>query len=365
MFGLGLGNVKNYGIKSIGTAAGKGVLEGVTGRKNPTWGSVLGIDTSRILQNPAKVVNEVVRDVISGKKSIADIPSMMFGSFDTVQHRLNSLSNPDNWVDLLTGKNTKLTTSNPYVASARPTTDPGVQRLRNKPAVTRSDVEEFRQIVSQSRGYARPTHFEMEIMPPSQIISQFLPHMKRINWNCSTTDLPPTTLGFFEKRTGMQLTSIASTTNQMGEINANFMVSMDMIERNVMESWQLFIADRYSNTLNYKKNYETVGKITVMSPDSKLHGPVCVVYLTGLYPKAVSPIVLNYNAGNQIMEMQVTFGFDEHIYTFPQFTGQFDSDAGDLTSIISSDPWFQQNIGKNLPRVDRIEDLELDFGDFF
>ena len=113
MFGLGLGNVKNYGIKSIGTAAGKGVLEGVTGRKNPTWGSVLGIDTSRILQNPAKVVNEVVRDVISGKKSIADIPSMMFGSFDTVQHRLNSLSNPDNWVDLLTGKNTKLTTSNP------------------------------------------------------------------------------------------------------------------------------------------------------------------------------------------------------------------------------------------------------------
>jgi hypothetical protein len=302
------------------------------------------------LINPTAAISSVVRDVVSGRKNIADMPSALLGrtGITGMLNRLDNLSNPENWLDMLTGRKSPLGIGgdNPYVASAQQMSDPGVQAFMNRPTRGFSDVEEFIQIVSQAKGYARPTHFELEIMPPAAISGDFSSDMKRINWNCSVVDLPATTLATFERRQGMDLSSIASNSTQYGELNATFMVSEDLIERNMMEQWAVYAADRFNNTLNYKVNYETVGKIRMISPDSNSPGEsIADIYFQGLYVKNVGQMTMSYSAGNQILELPVVFGYDQYEYVFNHTSGgEGISDLGSMYSKVMSDPWVKQNI---------------------
>ena len=176
-------------------------------------------------------------------------------------------------------------------------------------------------------GFARPSRFEVLVLPPSKlkigsssngktkledaftdIFNQMTtpPMMKNISMKCKSITMPgrnldtePDTNLYGPPRQNVSGFSFA-------EINASFYLSNDLQERRYFEGWQELSFNRSSWDMGYYNDY--VGSLEIYQLDLEDRRRMGVK-LFDVFPKTISGMSYDYGTTNQISTVDIGFSY--------------------------------------------------------
>jgi len=168
-----------------------------------------------------------------------------------------------------------------------------------------STLKEF---ISQIRdGMARPNHFSVELTLPQILASDDLikPKMNKIMLFCEQAQLPGVSF------TSAQIRSFGEFKEVPYEklyepVSLTFYVDSDLTVKRLFDKWINAIQDTSKRTYRYPDEYLTKS-ITIFVHDIE-NNKKYSCELHDCYPKAVSPIQLDYNA-KDVMRLQVQLSY--------------------------------------------------------
>jgi len=152
-------------------------------------------------------------------------------------------------------------------------------------------------------GGARPTLFQCNITNPANSAGDLkTPFLVR------ASQVPAATLGFIEVPYFGRKTKIAGD-RTFAEWNITVMNDEDFKIRNAMENWSHRINNHSENLNQYGTNPSQYKAQALVKQYSKEGGVIQTYKFDGLYPVAVSPIDLAWEA-EAIEEFTITFAYD-------------------------------------------------------
>lgn len=167
-----------------------------------------------------------------------------------------------------------------------------------------STLKEF---ISQVRdGIARPNHFSVELNLPEKIASDSFikPKMNKIMLFCEQAQLPGVSIGSSQVRAFGEFRE--SPYEKLYEpVSLTFYVDSDMIVKYLFDKWINLIQDTISKVHTYPKEYTKDIRIFTYDVENNIKY-TCTLH--DCYPKAVSPIQLDYNA-KDAMRLGVQFSY--------------------------------------------------------
>jgi len=167
-------------------------------------------------------------------------------------------------------------------------------------------INEFKSTIARRGGLAKSNRFEVIItLPPSLAVDRG----KDLTLLCESAMLP-----------GKQITSmewalyghtIKVPTNFIQEdVTCLFNVTNDFYAKNVFDRWQAAVINVDTFLLNYDNEYRL--DISIRQLD-EMNQVVHETLLTGAYPIAVQPIMLDNNADQQTQKLSVTFSYVNYV----------------------------------------------------
>lgn len=157
---------------------------------------------------------------------------------------------------------------------------------------------------SFNKELARPNHFEVSISLPLAL-SNYSDSGRLLSLRCESTELPGRSL----MTTSMKIYGIEEKfpyLSSYNDISLTFIVSDDMIEKKIFESWLDYIHP--SATFNFKYKDEYSSNVTITQYDLKKTNSY-QVRLRRAYPIAVNPLSLDWGSDGY-HKLTVTFVYD-------------------------------------------------------
>ena len=168
-----------------------------------------------------------------------------------------------------------------------------------------STLKEF---VSQIRdGMARPNHFSVELTLPESVSADDFTKskMNKIMLFCEQAQLPGVSFITSQIRSFGEFKEVPYE-KLYEPISLSFYVDSDLIVKRLFDKWVNMIQDTNTRNYSYPKAYIT-DKITIYVHDVENNQKYSCV-LHECYPKAVSPVQLDYNA-KDVMRLQVQLSY--------------------------------------------------------
>ena len=214
-------------------------------------------------------------------------------------------------------------------------------------------IDKFRSMAAQAKGFARPSKFAVKINPPNTFRSiptynangqevstentQFLNSRRalmelnnsmrgQINLFCKSIEMPGHDLQTQQVQHGSAPVRDMVTSHAFeGMITASFYLSEDLKERHFFEQWQRMAVNVESHKANFYDDYIGSMEIFQLSNglDSGLPFPTIIdkiidvdmaeygIVASEVYPATISGIEYGYERGNQIATMAVGFNYRE------------------------------------------------------
>lgn len=157
---------------------------------------------------------------------------------------------------------------------------------------------------SFNKELARPHHFDVSVaLPPN--LGDYKRSERALSLRCESTELPGRSL----MTTSMKIYGVEEKFPYMSsynDISLTFIVSDDMIEKKIFESWLNFIHP--TATFNFKYKYEYARDMVITQYDLKKKMSYQVI-LKNAYPIAVNPLSLDWGSDGY-HKLNVTFVYD-------------------------------------------------------
>ena len=200
-------------------------------------------------------------------------------------------------------------------------------------------ISEFVSQIQKSKGFARPSKFEVVITPPSKILSE-----SDFYW-ANGSPFQPRSVGFQESRDALHLmkgitptltllcesvsmpghdlqshkvqyasepeVDVVQTHGFAGTIAAVFLLSTDLRERHFFEQWQALAVNRETHKANYYDDYIGEMEIYQLSSDGTKEIRTYGMKVKEAYPTTMTGIEYNNDSTNQIAKMTISFAYKE------------------------------------------------------
>lgn len=181
-------------------------------------------------------------------------------------------------------------------------------------------LNEFLSLMHED-GYARPTRFEVVLLPPKSIRNLGMDNIARFqledfaadgttrhaSLKCSEINMPSRTMNMaIDNNHYGPSREIVDGVN-FGDITAKFtMLSVDGKEKRYFEAWQGMAWNQDDWTVGYYDDY--VGEVNIYllnEQNERKYG----VKLFEAYPKTIGDLALSFEANNQLLDLDVTFSY--------------------------------------------------------
>ena len=166
-----------------------------------------------------------------------------------------------------------------------------------------------------SDGIARPSRYEVVLLPPSgsaspmaQLIRSFVGDntARETSLKCEQISFPGRNIDTTPDTNIYGPAREIATGYSYAEINATFQCSSDLKEKRFFETWQRLSYDPQTWSMGYYDDY--TGGVQIYQLDEKdqrTYG----VELIEVFPKAIAAQTLDYSAVNQMHKIGVTFSY--------------------------------------------------------
>lgn len=141
---------------------------------------------------------------------------------------------------------------------------------------------------------ARSSRFDVQVNVPI-VLLPFVKTSRKLSFRCHNADLPGRTLATTERKIGAAPTRKIPYHTNYNESNLTFLVSDDMSEKILFESWLEAINPTTTYNFNYPANY--VADIIITQYDLQNKASYQVV-LEDAYPIAVNQLDLDWSSEN-------------------------------------------------------------------
>lgn len=171
-------------------------------------------------------------------------------------------------------------------------------------------------------GLSRTNHFSVLLTPPSSLANDNIisPKMTKILLFCEQAQLPGVSFSTSQVRSFGEFKEVPYE-KLYEPISLNFYVDADLTVKVLFDKWVNLIQNTQTRTFSYPDEYMT-DNIKIFVHDVQSQKKYCVT-LYECYPKAVSPIQLDYNS-KDIMRVQVQIIY-KYFTTEQITTGQTDT----------------------------------------
>ena len=141
---------------------------------------------------------------------------------------------------------------------------------------------------------ARTSRFDVQVNIPV-VLYPFVKTSRRLSFRCQNADLPGRTLSTTERKMGSAPSRKIPYLTTYQESNLTFLVSDDMSEKILFESWLEAINPTTTYNFNYPANYVADVIITQYDLQNK---PSYQVVLEDAYPISVNQLDLDWSSEN-------------------------------------------------------------------
>ena len=157
-----------------------------------------------------------------------------------------------------------------------------------------------------SRGLARPSRFEVFILPPPGLGS-LTGSGRFVSLMCESASLPAMTVSTkpFRIYGASYQRPISSDFNGDG-ITLSFYIDNQMEVKSFFDAWMFKIVNPNSFNVSYQKDY--VSQIKISQLDEK-NNEKYSVYLEDAFPRAINVLDLNMGLTNQVHKLNITFAY--------------------------------------------------------
>jgi len=157
-----------------------------------------------------------------------------------------------------------------------------------------------------NRGLARPTRFEVFILPPPGLGS-LTGSGRFVSLMCESASLPAMSVSTkpFRIYGASYQRPVSSDFNGDG-ITMSFYIDNQMEVKSFFDAWMFKVVNPNSFNVSYQKEYVSQIKITQL--DEK-NNEQYSVYLEDAFPRAMNLLDLNAAATNQVHKLNVTFAY--------------------------------------------------------
>lgn len=157
-----------------------------------------------------------------------------------------------------------------------------------------------------NRGLARPTRFEVFILPPPGL-GALTGSGRFVSLMCESASLPAMSVSTkpFRIYGANYQRPISSDFNGDG-ITLSFYVDRQMEVKSFFDAWMFKVVNPNSFNVSYQKEY--VSQIKIAQLDEK-NNEQYSVYLEDAFPRAVNLLDLNAASTNQVHKLNVTFAY--------------------------------------------------------
>lgn len=154
-------------------------------------------------------------------------------------------------------------------------------------------------------GVAKPQYFTVQLKLPADLDGAFRQHMPKVILFCDQAQIPGLSFSTAQVRSYGEFKEVPYE-KLFEQVNLSFYVDSDMIVRKLFDNWVGLIQNPVTREFNYPKYYisDTVDIIVSDVENQDRYK----VTLHKVYPKAVSPIQLDYSA-KDVMKLQVTLSY--------------------------------------------------------
>jgi hypothetical protein len=157
-----------------------------------------------------------------------------------------------------------------------------------------------------SRGLARPSRFEVFILPPPGL-GALTGSGRFVSLMCESASLPAMSISTkpFRIYGASYQRPVSSEFNGDG-ITLSFYIDNQMEVKSFFDAWMFKVVNPNSFNVSYQKEY--VSQIKIAQLDEQ-NTETYSVYLEDAFPRAVNMLDLNMGATNQVHKLNVTFAY--------------------------------------------------------
>ena len=197
--------------------------------------------------------------------------------------------------------------------------------------------------ISQVRdGIAKTSHFTTVVVLPPSLLSKFSSSdITKLILFCDQTQIPGVSFSSNQVRSYGEFKEVPYE-KLYEAVTLSFYVDSNMVIRNVFDEWVKLIQGN-SRDFSWPKEY--LSDLTSIVVENSQGDQTYVVNLRKCFPKAVSPVQLDY-AGKEVMKLQVTLS-----YQYAEF---------ERVQVGSKSP----NLGENLAIDQTMEEYKYGFQSF-
>nr|QMP82980.1 MAG: hypothetical protein [Caudoviricetes sp.] len=172
-----------------------------------------------------------------------------------------------------------------------------------------ANISEF--LSSFNKETARVANFEALVTIPPALLGIYPNGMNHLRFRCEATELPGRSFATADQKTYGPI-EVFPVQNYYDKINLTFICSDDMQERKFFDQWMDYISISNGEgagvrfDFEYKQNYETTIRINQHDITGKLSYSL---NLLNVFPVAINPMPLSWDAQNAIQKIPVTFSY--------------------------------------------------------
>lgn len=204
-------------------------------------------------------------------------------------------------------------------------------------ALTNSNIQNMMGSIINS-GVAFANRYEVLVTPPPQLapvvqlgpaanslsgafqqvmnMNMLYSMVPQINIRCETVTIPGRALATTSYRIYGPARQMPTEAIYSGEIGLTIILSEDMRERQLFDSWMNLISNRIDYKLAYYNEYTTNIQINMLNREDQITHSVI---LEETYPKSLGDIQVGYSRENEILRQEVTMAFRRYtpVYSYP------------------------------------------------
>lgn len=184
-------------------------------------------------------------------------------------------------------------------------------------------------VANVKAGVAKPQYFTVQLKLPSDLNTSFGQHMPKVILFCDQAQIPGLSFSTAQVRSYGEFKEVPYE-KLFEQVTLSFYVDSDMIVRKLFDNWVGLIQNPVTREFNYPKYYLS-DSIDIIVSDVENQDRY-MVKLHRVYPKAVSPIQLDYSS-KDVMKLQVTLSYQ---YATTEMLAKYTKEGDNPLTAISS-----------------------------
>ena len=162
-----------------------------------------------------------------------------------------------------------------------------------------------------NNGHLSPARYEITVNCPLTLLtpSKFFGINERLSISCESVSMPGRSVGTQPNRIYGPVREMPYEKIYSGDLDMEFRVGKDMLERVFFENWMDIVAFSNSHHINYMDSYKGTVTIAQLNHQDR---KVYEMELFDVYPKAINPISYSYGAVDDTVKQSVSLHFRQY-----------------------------------------------------